>query len=164
MEGVVIYYIITGHIFTLFLSTAHLTSVNFPDKITDYVGGQEGDFKIYELNKNRSLVYEPKRKGFSRNFITFLRDSKYHYNISYNEEYSNKDITIQEAKTCTYFTLLKETKTYQLFECPKSLFFINKSKTPVKVNELIIKDRAYLSKGPPIYLENKIIYYQGRIL
>jgi hypothetical protein len=159
-----IYYIIKGHIFTLFLSMAHLTSVNFNSKITDYVGGQEGDFKIYELNKGRSLVFEPKQKGFSRNFITFMKRGKYHFNLSYNEEYSNKDIVIRQAKTCSYFTLLKETKSYQLFECPKSLFFINKLKGSVKINEFTVIDKSYLSKGPPIYLGKKLIYYQGRAL
>lgn len=159
-----IYYIIKGHIFTVFLSMAHLTSMSFPSKVNDYVGGQEGDFKVYELNKRQSLVFEPKRKGFSRNFISFLKDDKYHFNISYNEEFSNKDIEIREAQTCTYFTLLKETKEYQLFECPKSLFFVNKTKFPVKINELTVTSKSYLSKGPPIYLNDKIIYYQGRSL
>lgn len=159
-----IYYIIKGHIFTIFLSLAHLTSVNFPAKVNDYVGGQEGDFKIYEMNKGKSLVFEPKRKGIDRNFITFLKDSKFHFNVSYNEDISNKDIEIVEAQTCTYFTLLKETPDYQLFECPKSLFFINKRKNPVKINELTIKDKSYLSKGPPIILNDQMIYYQGRTL
>ena len=49
-----IYYIITGHIFTIFLSMSHLTSVNFQKKVQDYVGGQEGDFKIYELNVDQA--------------------------------------------------------------------------------------------------------------
>lgn len=159
-----IYYIITGHIFTIFLSMSHLTSVNFPKKVQDYVGGQEGDFKIYELNKGKSLVYEPKQKGFSQNFITFLKDDKYHFNLKYSEKFSNKDVEIRVAQKCTYFTLLKETKEYQLFECPKSLFFVSKSKKPVKVNELTIKTKSYLSKGPPIYLDGKMIYYQGRAL
>ena len=159
-----IYYIIKGHIFTVFLSMAHLTSLSFPSKVNDYVGGQEGDFKVYELNKRQSLVFEPKRKGFSRNFISFLKDDKFHFNISYNEEFSNKDIEIREAQTCTYFTLLKETKEYQLFECPKSLYFVNKTKFPVKINELTVTSKSYLSKGPPIYLNEKIIYYQGRSL
>ena len=126
-----IYYIIKGQIFTIFLSMAHLTSVSFPAKVQDFVGGQEGDFKIYEMNKSRSLVFEAKRKGFSRNFITFLKNSKYHFNISYSEDQSNKDVEIKEAKVCSYFTLLKETEDYQLFECPKSLFFVNKTKRPV---------------------------------
>lgn len=159
-----IYYIITGHIFTIFLSTSHLTSVNFPNKVQDYVGGQEGDFKIYELNKGKSLVYEPKQKGFSRNFITFLKEEKYHFNLKYSEKLSNKDVEIRKAERCTYFTLLKETKEYQLFECPKSLFFVNKTKRPVKVNEQTIKTKSYLSKGPPIYLDGKMVYYQGRAL
>lgn len=159
-----IYYIITGHIFTIFLSMSHLTSVSFPSKVHDYVGGQEGDFKIYELNKGKSLVFEPKRKGFSRNFISFLKEDKYHFNLQYSEEFSNKDIEIKKAKACSYFTLLKETPEYQLFECPKSLYFVNKLKRPVKVNELTIKNKSYLSKGPPIYLDKKMIYYQGRAL
>ncbi len=159
-----IYYIIKGHIFTIFLSMAHLTSMSFSTKVSDYVGGQEGDFKIYELNKRKSLVFEAKRKGFSRNFITFLKDSKYHFNVSYSDDFSNKDINVKEAEVCTYFTLLKETTNYQLFECPKSLFFVNKTKLPVKVNELTIKEKSYLSKGPPIFMNEKMIYYQGRAL
>jgi len=159
-----IYYIIRGHIFTIFLSMMHLTSVSFPSKVNDYVGGQEGDFKIYELGKGKSLVFEPKRKGIDRNFIAFVKDEKFHFNVAYDEEISNKDIEIKEAETCSYFTLIKETVDYQLFECPKSLFFVNKGKNPAKVNDLSVRDKSYLSKGPPIYLSGKMIYYQGRSL
>ena len=157
-----IYYIMKGHVFTIFLSLLHLTSVSFPSKVTDYVGGQEADFKIYELNKGKSLVFEPKRKGINRNFIAFLRDEKFHFNVGYDEEISNKDIEIRSGATCSYFTLIKETDTFQLFECPKSLFFVNKAKIPAKVNDLIVTDKSYLSKGPPIYLSGKMIYYHGR--
>jgi len=159
-----IYYIIRGHIFTIFLSMMHLTSVSFSAKVNDYVGGQEGDFKIYDLNKGKSLVFEPKRKGIDRNFIAFVKDEKFHFNVAYDEEISNKDIEIKEAETCSYFTLIKETVDYQLFECPKSLFFVNKGKNPAKVNDLTVRDKSYLSKGPPIYLSGKMIYYQGRSL
>lgn len=159
-----IYYIIKGHIFTVFLSMSHLTSINFESKIQDYVGGQIEDFKIYELNKGKSLVFEPKKKGFNRNFITFFKDIKYHYNLKYDEKLSNKDIVIKAAKPCSYFSLIKETNTYQLFECPQSLFFINKKKTPLRVNELTIKGKSYLSKGPPLFLNGELIYYQGRAL
>ena len=143
---------------------AHLTAISFPSKINDYVGGQEGDFKIYELNKGKSLVIEPKRKGFSRNFITFLKNGKYHFNVTYNESISNKDVVIKGAKSCSYYSLIKETKSYQLFECPKSLLIVNKTKLIVIVNELTIKDKKFISKGPPIYLNNKLIYINGRTL
>lgn len=159
-----IYYIFKTQIFTIFLSMGHLTAITFPGKINDYVGGQEGDFKIYELNKGKSLVVESKRKGFSRNFITFLKNGKYHFNVTYNESLSNKDVEIKEAKSCSYLSLIKETKTYQLFECPKSLFFVNKSNQAVKVNELSIKDKSYISKGPPVYLGERLIYLNGRAL
>lgn len=159
-----IYYIMVGEIFTVFLSMAHLTSITFPKKIQDYVGGQEGDFKIYELNKGKTLVFESKKNNFNRNFITFFKDEKFHFNLKYQDEISNKDIEIRRGEKCNYFTLLKETKDYQLYECPKSLFFINKLKNPVKVNEITIKNKSYISKGPPVYLNGTMIYYQGRIL
>lgn len=159
-----IYYIFKNQIFTIFLSMAHLTAISFPDKINDYVGGQEGDFKIYELNKNKSLVFESKRKGFSRNFITFLKSGKYHFNVTYSESLANKDVEIREAKSCSYFSMIKETAEYQLFECPKSLFFINKTKRAVKLNELVVKDKSYISKGPPVYLGDRLIYINGRAL
>ena len=158
------YFIFKNQIFTVFLSMAYLTSITFSDRINDYVGGQEGDFKIYELNKGQSLVFEPKRKGFSRNFITFLKNEKFHFNVTYNEEFSDKDIEIHDAKKCSYFSLIKETSDYQLFECPMSLFFVNKTKRAIKVNELIVKDKSYISKGPPVYVNEKLIYLNGRAL
>ncbi len=159
-----VYYIFKNQIFTIFLSMAHLTAVTFPSRINDYVGGQEGDFKIYELNKSKSLVFESKQKGFSRNFITFLIEGKYHFNVTYDESLANKDVEIKEAKSCSYFSMIKETSEYQLFECPKSLFFVNKSKRAVKLNDMVVKDKSYISKGPPVYLDGKAIYLNGRAL
>ncbi|OFZ43335.1 MAG: hypothetical protein A2451_15570 [Bdellovibrionales bacterium RIFOXYC2_FULL_39_8] len=155
-----IYYIFRQQIFTIFLSMAHLTAITFPDRISDYVGGVEGDFKIYELNKRKSLVFEPKRKDIDRNFILFEKDAKYHFNIRYSEEFSNQDVEIREAAACDLFELIEDKKEYQLFECPKSILFVNKTKEKVKVNDLIINDRVFLSKGPPIYLDEKMIYYR----
>lgn len=159
-----IYYIFKNQIFTVFLSMSQLCAINFPMKVTDYVGGQEGDYTVYELNKGRSLVFETKRKGFERNMIVFQSEGKYHFNVKYDEERANKDIVIREAKSCSGFTLLKETLDYQLFECPESLYFVNKGKGSVKVNDLHIKDKAYLSKGPPVYLDQRLIYYQGEAI
>ena len=159
-----IYYIFKTQVFTIFLSLSHLSALNLPSVVTDYVGGQEGDFKIYELNKGRSLVFETKQKGFDRNMIVFMRESKLHFNVRYDESFANKDIEIKDAQICTYFTLLKETPNYQLFDCPKSLYLVNKRKVSLKVNELTVKDKAFLSKGPPVYVDGKMIYFQGQIL
>ena len=158
-----IYYIFPGQIFTVFLSMAHLTAITFPSRVQDFVGGQISDFKVYELNKGRTLVYESKSKGFKRNLIIFLKGQKFHFDMIYNESYSNKDIEIRKGRPCNKLLLLKETSSFQLFECPKSLLFINKSKKPLKVNDLIIINKRYLSKGPPIYFQGKRIYYQGRV-
>mgnify|MGYP001599885122 CR=1 FL=1 len=159
-----IYYIFKSQIFTLFLSLSHLTVISFETAVQDYVGGEAGDFKVYELNKGKSLVFEPKKKDFNKNFITFLKDGKYYFNLDYNENYSNKDVVIKDAKSCTAFSLIKETKDYQLFNCPKSLFFINKKSSPVKVGDLTVIDKSYLSKGPPVYLDGVLIYFQGKEL
>ena len=159
-----IYYIFKHQIFTVFLSALQLTAITFPDKIHDYVGGRKGDFSIYELNKGRSLVYEVKRKDIDSNFITFHKASKYHFNIKYSEHLANKDIEISEAHTCNMYELIKETRDYQLFECPKSILFVNKNKKPVKVNDLVIDKKAFLSKGPPIFLNGAMIYYKRGIL
>jgi hypothetical protein len=159
-----IYYIFKEQIFTIFLSMAHLTAVTFPSAVGDYVGGQEGDFKIYELNKNKSLVFESKRKGFSRNFITFLKRDKYHFNITYSDKHASKDVEIKPAKKCSYFGLIKETKDFKLFVCPRSLFIISKKKRGILINGLMVMDKKYLSKGPPIFLNDELIYKEGRAL
>jgi hypothetical protein len=159
-----IYYIFKEQIFTVFLSMAHLTAMTFPAKVFDYVGGQEGDFKIYELNKKRSLVFEPKRKDVDRNFIVFEKEGKYHFNIKYDEAYSNKDIEVRKAKSCSLYSVITESKDYQLFECPKSLLVVNKSRSKLKVNESFVDKKKFISKGPPVWINGKLIYYKGRIL
>lgn len=156
-----IYYIFKTQIFTIYLSIAHLTALTFPSKVTDYVGGAKNDFNIYEVNKGLSLVFSTKNKEINRNFISFTQNGKYHFNVIYNDQLSNKDIVIKEAKRCSMFEMIKETKEYQLFECPRSILFINRTKGKVRLNELMIRDKQYLSKGPPIILNGKMIYYRG---
>ncbi len=156
-----IYYIMPGHIFTIFLSLAHMTSVTFPAKITDYAGGRKGDFLVYGLNKDKTLVFESKGVNFKHNFIAFGGGEKYHFNLAYDEGKSNKDIEIKKGVPCMAFVLLKETPSWRLFECPKSLYFVNKKSTPVKVNDQMVAKKSYLSKGPPIVVEGRLIYYQG---
>ena len=156
-----IYYIFKEQIFTIFLSMTHLTALTFTDRIYDYVGGTQGDFKIYELNKKKSLVFEAKRKGIDKNFITFTKDKKYHFNIKYDENQSNKDIEIKQAKKCSLYTLVKETKSYKLFECPKSLFIASNK---VKVNGEVLLKNKFLSKGPPLWIDGELIYYKGKVL
>lgn len=155
------YYIMKGQIITVFLSIAHLSAISFPGKVRDYVGGQKGELQVYQLNQGKSLVLESKSKSIQRNFIIFLKDSKYHLNLVSRPKYSNKDIEIYPGEKCNFFSLLKKTAHYQLFECPKSLFFVNKRKRPVKINNFMVQDQSYLSKGPPVYLDGKMIYYQG---
>jgi len=41
---------------------------------------------------------------------------------------------------------------------------VNKTKRAIKVNELIVKDKSYISKGPPVYVNEKLIYLNGRAL
>jgi hypothetical protein len=159
-----IYYVFKEQIFTIFLSMAHLTAVTFPTPVNDYVGGQGGDFKIYELNKSKSLVFESKRKGFNANFITFLKRKKYHFNVTYDERFGVKDVVIRQAKKCSYFSLIKETKDYKLFECPRSLFIDVKRREGITVNGEHIFSKKYLSKGPSLFLKGKLIYHKGRAL
>ena len=159
-----IYYIFKEQIFTVFLSMAHLTAMTFPAKVFDYVGGQEGDFKIYELNKKKSLVFEPKSKDVDRNFIVFEKEGKYHFNIKYNEANSNKDIEIRNAKPCSLYSLIKESEHYQLFECPKSLLALNRSNSKLKINDFYVDKKKFISKGPPVWINGKLVYYKGQVL
>ncbi|MBT4789939.1 MAG: hypothetical protein HON90_00080 [Halobacteriovoraceae bacterium] len=159
-----IYYIFRDQIFTVFLSMTHLSAVTFPSKIYDYVGGERGDFKIYELNKGKSLVYEVKRKGIDKNFIVFQKGGKYHFNLKYDESMSNKDIEIKQARRCELFSLLKKEKDYKLFECPRSLLVVNTSVKNLNVNGFVVKKSKYISKGPPVWIDQKLVYLKGQLL
>ncbi|MGB0454608.1 MAG: hypothetical protein ACPGJV_12945 [Bacteriovoracaceae bacterium] len=159
-----IYYIFKTQIFTIFLSFNHLTLITFPGFIHDYVGGQAGDFNILLRNKNKTLVYETKRNNFSRNFAVFLKDDRFHFNLKYSNSFSNKDITIKKAEKCSSFKLLISKPNYQILECPRSLYFINKSSVPIKVNEETVVSKLFISKGPPVYVNNTLVYREGRVL
>lgn len=159
-----IYYIFKHQIFNIFLSLSHLTAITFESGVQDFVGGEVADFKVYELNKGKSLVFEPKKKDFNKNFITFLKDKKYYFNLVQSDTLADKDIEIKDGEPCNNFTLIRDTPTFQLFFCPKSLFFVNKKSVPVKVGDQTITSKSYISKGPPVYLDGTLIYYQGRSL
>ena len=156
------YFVFKDQIFTVFLSLSHLTSITFPSKVLDFVGGDRGDFKVYELNKGRSLVYEPHKSSVDKNFLVFLKDQKFHYNLKSDNSFSDKDIEIKKAKPCKLFSLLKETKNFKLFECPRSLYLVNKSPR-LKVNEMEIGKAKFLSKGPPLWVDGDLIYYRGEL-
>ena len=156
-----IYYIFKHQIFTIFLSLSHLTAITFESAVQDYVGGEAGDFKVYELGKGKSLVFEPKKKDFNRNFITFLKDKKYYFNLTHHETLGDKDVEIRDGEACNGFSLIRETKDYQLFNCPKSLFFVNRKSVAVKVGDQTITDKSYISKGPPVYVDGELIYFHG---
>lgn len=159
-----IYYIFKHQIFTIFLSLSHLTALTFESAVQDFVGGEAQDFQVYELNKSKSLVFEPKKKDFNKNFITFLKDKKYYFNLVQSDQLADKDIEIKDGEGCNSFTMIKDTPDYQLFNCPKSLFFVNKKTSPAKVGDQTITDKSYISKGPPVYVDGVLVYYQGRAL
>ena len=156
-----IYYIFAGQIFNIFLSMSHLTVVSFNDKITDFAGLQQGEVKIYSLDKHKSLVFESKKSNFNGNFIVFLKNKKYYINFISAEKIGDKSVEIKEAKKCSALKLIKETAEYKLFECPRSILFINKLQIPVKINDLVVSLRKWLSKGPSIILNGKTIYSNG---
>ena len=135
--------------------------MSFETKINDYVGGEIGDFKIYELNKGMSLVYEAKKDAINKNFIVFSKGGKYHFNLKTQTGMSDKDIEIKKARKCELFNLLYEKAEFKLFECPRSLFIVNKKRDPLKVNEFVVSDKKFISKGPPLWVNGKLVYYKG---
>ena len=56
------WYIVKNQMFTLFLSLSHLTAVTFPERVVDYVGGRKGEFRVHQLNRGKTLVFEPKKR------------------------------------------------------------------------------------------------------
>lgn len=158
-----IYYIFKNSIFTIFLSLDFLTSVHFESKIFDYIGGGVHKFRHYELNQSKTFAFQAKSKTLNNNFIVFLKNKKYHFNLVFNNKYIQKSIEIRRAKKCNVFKIKKETKSYQLFECPKSFFIVNKTNKPLLVNEKYINQKGYVSKVP-IFINQKLIYVNGRTL
>lgn len=158
------YYIFKDQIFTLFLSSAHLTSLGLDSKVVDYVGAKKSEVIIHELNKKRNLIFETKKSEFKSNFIIFLRDKKYHLNLIGSNDLSTPDVQIRTAKSCQNLKKITETKNYSLYQCPRSLLFINKKKISVNVSGNWISNKAFISKGPPVILNKKVIYFRGNLI
>ena len=159
-----IYYLMKGQLVTVFLTVGQLTSITLPSKIVDYVGGVKSDFNVYELNRGKSLVFDPKSDSIDRNFIVFLKERKIHFHFRSSKEMTDRDISILWAKPCSGVSLLKETQSYQLFECPKSFLYRNKLSKAVKINGVQVKDREFISKGVPIIRNNKLLWREGEFL
>ena len=159
-----IWHIVQGRVFTLFLSLGHITAVTFPGKVEDYAGGRRLDLKIHQLDGGKTLVFEPLRKSVDRNFIAFVKGKKYHFNLKIRPALSHKDITLAQGRPCSELRSIKDTPRWQLFECPRSLYFVNKTPSPIRLNELTVTDKAFISKGPPVLLDGKIIHHHGRAL
>ena len=155
------YYVLKGQIITLLVSLSHLSVVSFPEKIQEYAGSHQGKIRVHQLNSGRSLAFEPKARFKEEYFTVFTKNSRYSFKLVFHKKYSDYEIQIQRGLPCSLFHLLKESTGYQLFECPQSLFFVNKNKKPLEVNGVHVRGRAYLSKGPAIFLNNKMIYYKG---
>ena len=155
------WYIVKSQIFTIYLSLAHLTAVTFPEKVQDYVGGRKGEFVIHQLNQGKTLVFEPKKTVIHRNVVVFTVGHKFHFNLIHHPRRSVKDVNLHPGRPCSRLILLRETKQWQLFECPRSLYIVNRTLRPLFVNERYVRDKAFLSKGPPLTINRRPIHYIG---
>jgi len=45
-----------------------------------------------------------------------------------------------------------------------SLLIVNKSNIKLKVNDFYLDKKKFISKGPPIWIDEKLVYYKGRAL
>jgi hypothetical protein len=89
------------------------------------------------------------------------KNSTFYINFKHNEALSQKLISINYAKESRSYSVITDNKRFKILDTRNSLLFINKSDKPLIVNEQVVNNRKFISKGPPVFVDGKMVYFQG---
>jgi hypothetical protein len=153
------FYILLDQVTKLFVSLGLLTTLSFDSQITSYLyGGSKEDLFISVTNNMRTLTLKPKREGVNSNLLVITKNRKYYFDINYSESNPHKFIEVKSGQINHGMRKLFSINGVDVLEGQSSVLLINNNKKSVQVNGQKVAKKKYLSKGVPIFLENKRIY------
>lgn len=152
------FYILMNQITALFLSLNLLTTLSFDSEIVSYLyGGSKEEMFFSVTNNNKTLALKPLTgKGLS-NLLILTKQRKYYFNLRVGDK-PHQFIEVKHGAINHAFKKLINRDDFEVLEGASSVLFINKRKRPVRLNEQIVKDKAYISKGVPLILEGKRVF------
>lgn len=152
------FYMLMNQITTVFLGLNLLTTLTFDSEIVSYMyGGAKEDVFFSVTNNNKTLALKPKSKSEFSNLLVITKERKYYFQLSTAEVRPHQFVEVKGGAINNSFIVELEKKDYSILEGSSSILFINKTKRPVELNGITVKDKAYVSKGVPLILNGKRI-------
>ena len=152
------FFILTNQIATLFVSLGILTTLTFDSEVTNYLyGGSKSDLFLQVTNNSKTLAIRPKKEKVSSNLLVITKNRKYYFNIRYDDIYPHNFVEVKSGQINHNLKSIVKKRDYEILEGNSSLLFINKKKKKVRLNELPVKSKQYVSKGIPLILDGKRI-------
>jgi len=152
------FYILMNQITTMFLGLNLLTTISFDSEIVSYMyGGSKQEIFFQVTNNNRTLAIKPLMEGDFSNLLVITKEHKYYFDLKLTDKNSHQFIEVKNGIASHALSKKVKTKDYEILEGQASILFINNTNKEMMVNNIIVKQREYFSKGVPIILNGKRI-------
>lgn len=148
------FYILMNQITTLFLSVNLLTTLSFDSEVVSYLyGGSKEEMFFSVMNNNKTLALKPLTEKDLSNLLVITKQRKYYFNLQVGGKNAHQFVEVKHGTINHAFKKLVDKESFEVLEGSSSILFINKKDRPVRLNEQVVKDKAYISKGVPLILE-----------
>ncbi len=147
------FYILMNQITTLFLSVNLLTTLSFDSEVVSYLyGGSKEEMFFSVTNNNKTLALKPLTEKDLSNLLVITKQRKYYFNLRVGGN-AHQFIEVKHGTINHAFKKFVDKEGFEVLEGSSSILFINKKDRSVRLNEQVVKDKAYISKGVPLILE-----------
>lgn len=150
METFILPYAITY----LLLSTTDSTMLQFNEPIDFVKAGKAGEIATQASADRKTIILTPLvNNGFEqRNIVILTKSNSYNFNYKFVDKGHHQFLKINSGKEDHSLVLKIENDRFKILEGKTSTLVINKRPgSDLYINETVIKNKTYLSKGFPIY-------------
>ncbi len=151
-------YILTNHIMSLFVSTSMLTTLSFDSEVLSYIyGGSTREIRLDLTPNKKTLILKPLKSIKSTNLLIVTKNREYYFKVINNEN-THSFLKIKHGMINNTFKEYKRFSDFTLLEGNTSYMVLTK-KSDLKIGDVLINKKGYLSKGIPLIYKNKRILH-----
>lgn len=158
------FFLFLNSIASLFLNMSFVTVLTFehPIDIHSY-GSHQTDIYSKVSTDGKTLILKPLTKNIDTNMVVITSGGTYNFllKVENSKAKSHKFVAVKNGKHDSFFTKVKETRGYEIFEGEYSIRIKNKLATKLNINDKIIgsKELAHIPKGPPVFINGERVLY-----
>ena len=153
------FFVFLGQITYLFLSLNQVTALLFEEDIERFIyGGRSEEIHLEVLADGKTLLLRPKVKNLTANLLVFTKTGRFNFHPKMRPKDHHEFVEIKLAVKNSRYQVLKRAQDFDLLDGTTSLLFKNKGPKPLKVNNQVIRNFEYLSKGAPLFINDMQIY------